>query len=1430
MVELNNTDANNTITSNVLDPDILRLNNATSQYDRWLKALDPNYAQVDDLSLTELMNFAVKFAGLINFYDVNDSVDGDWVDFFQSDAMMLLANIEGIGLTGLERDFSELLTETANTPLTARKFIKFTQCFDFIVKLAAQFDLWLQAVDSSDKQKLVVLLINEIIELIEHQLAPALDKLSAYALGASQADGLKKPIKLALTDLLPIWQLGCVRADSSIYCGSNINQKIDHALPFLQAIFDVFSAGIAQLKTFAQGYLSSQTSTDSNAKHRPQIALFMAFARLYHYAQNSINSVSERYSHFYYDQILKEQPQAAIADQLYLNFNLEEDENSSGAGELVSSDTLFSAGQTEAGDDILYKADHDLSVTSAKLFQLYTLFLQTGELGVQSNPPVLEKILTAQRMIDQTLVDQSAIDSGLGWPTFGGATLDEEQSDTPAKFGLAISSPYLYLSGGGRCIFLDIQYSQDYQDTVLTPLLQQIKATTGCSEKEIFKTLLGKAFQLYASTSSAWFEIESYEVAVSDDPQDCSSCFAGVDGSEPIKLPRTFRLCIKLAASSPALVAYQSESELEDNGRLNQDIPVTSELLPTLKFYLRQQAVAIEATSTEYESLDVYPLSLLNKMTIDSFKINTQVSQLNDIELSNTDGEIDPSSPFAVFGGLPVVGAYIQLSQAELFIKGLATLQLSINWFNLPPNENGFTGYYQDYLLGPDGKTAPDLFNNQSFKGNIEVIEAANWQLKPVSTEPFLFRTKQDKKCCPSPPSKAGSLCSVTLFDDLKLDPADSSASTNSAIRITLSQPSYAFGNDLYAKNVLNAVIAALPDTESCQEQCLAEYQGLNELKTNAETCLTTCFNVGFIKEIVSREVTKCSNCIECIKSQLGCNKTITLADFIKEYLAPYLDQVKDPDQKAAFELQLTKVEEIDSCSSLEGIKACLQTLIALVDKLYSSCLEICMNNCMSLKSELNYPNDPYLPQASAISVNYTANCMLFDNTNGEETHEDNGCFFYLQPFMGYSEPELVAPDNSNVPIYLLPQFSEQGNLYLGLAANNRQFFSPQSLSLLFQLAESTGLQLPAVQWSVLSHNHWQQLAENQVLSDSTYGLQNSGIVSLSLPSITSADNTLLNCGYTWLRVSVDQRSDQFANSLDIFPHALSATLFQEDGVSHGDQSSYQATAAYTITSSVQDLANISEINQPMGSFGGRAAQNYAAFKISMGERLRHKDRAIQQWDLQRLVLERFPTIWKVAVLPAHNQTQANMPGNVLVVVVAGPDEQANLVATAPTVSHQLLRQIQIYLTQRSSPFIQLHVTNPLYVRITVGANIVLRDNNDRGSKVDELNQALIDYLSPWFYDQKRAEQQGDYVSEAAISTFIQTYPSVAALTEIRFSYSSTNEELKLEQEQPTADWCFVTSAEQHNIFVQDDKCQPPINCPPPDESKVVDNVESKHD
>lgn len=83
----------------------------SGQLNRYLKALDPSYAPVDDRSIEDLLVFAKRYANQIRFYDIpgskiddpTDAAKISWREFFRRDVAVIGASIATIDLAKFKK-------------------------------------------------------------------------------------------------------------------------------------------------------------------------------------------------------------------------------------------------------------------------------------------------------------------------------------------------------------------------------------------------------------------------------------------------------------------------------------------------------------------------------------------------------------------------------------------------------------------------------------------------------------------------------------------------------------------------------------------------------------------------------------------------------------------------------------------------------------------------------------------------------------------------------------------------------------------------------------------------------------------------------------------------------------------------------------------------------------------------------------------------------------------------------------------------------------------------------------------------------------------------------------------------------------------------------------------------------------------------------
>lgn len=370
-------------------------------------------------------------------------------------------------------------------------------------------------------------------------------------------------------------------------------------------------------------------------------------------------------------------------------------------------------------------------------------------------------------------------------------------------------------------------------------------------------------------------------------------------------------------------------------------------------------------------------------------------------------------------------------------------------------------------------------------------------------------------------------------------------------------------------------------------------------------------------------------------------------------------------------------------------------------------------------------PQPPYTPVIERAAIDYEAQSRI--QLRRQERAEPGAAkVFHLHPF-GIEELQAAGAAE---PITLLPAWPQDGNLYIGLSGEA----IAGALSLLFELRSESAVPIARPQartrWAYLSANRWRPLAPAQVLADTTDGFLTSGIVRLDLPEAIDRGNTVMPAQLCWLRLSADADYDAFAGLYSVRAQALSAVRSDASEL----PAQYSVVPAGSINGPAVSVPGLAKVTQVGNSFGMRPSEGEQQLRVRTGERLKHKNRALLPWDYERLVLERFPNVFKVRCFPnLRSPDPHRVAGQVLVVVVpqlGSADQLKNV--RGLRLNAVELRRIAQYVGERAPPFARIEVRNASYELIQVRCAVQWKPGAHAGLCIRRLNHALFDYLSPW--------------------------------------------------------------------------------------------------
>jgi hypothetical protein len=320
-----------------------------------------------------------------------------------------------------------------------------------------------------------------------------------------------------------------------------------------------------------------------------------------------------------------------------------------------------------------------------------------------------------------------------------------------------------------------------------------------------------------------------------------------------------------------------------------------------------------------------------------------------------------------------------------------------------------------------------------------------------------------------------------------------------------------------------------------------------------------------------------------------------------------------------------------------------------------------------------------------------------------------------------------------------------------------------------------------------------------------------SGIVTIAVPDDATADGTIMPAGLHWLRVSVSERTNAVCKMFAVLAQAVKLTFNDL-----GNDPSFLAEPleAGFINKLVTPVPAIKKIEQPYESYGGAVAEASDTFYTRVSERLRHKDRAITLWDIERLTLEAFPAIHRVKCLN-HTRFEPTDTGDVLyhelsaghITIVTIPKVSPGSTADPrkPYTSLGTLIDVHDLIAERLSCFATLHVRNPLFEPLRVSCKVKLHHGFDESYYTGVLQNAITEFLAPWAYDSTQLPSFGGKVYQSTLINFIEEQEYVDYLTDFRLYHHigdvvSTENKLIVEGSKAVS---ILTSVQAHEHTIE---------------------------
>lgn len=720
-----------------------------SRSDRLLPGMTNGYANVDERDFADWIVFAKTFAQYINYFELNGAKAGDWVPFFSSDVSAILGTIAIQDVDAYKRSIKlrlDYLKDDDHVTKLGEAEKKLNELFCAVVSFSESLDAYYQMLPLDSKLK------GTIENTIKTSLAPVLHRLLRYYKAANEAPlnylqpgnligwnvlgrDVKQVKQIVKGDgLSSMWWLqpklptvpfanwnayyNSIAKDASIFGDPALDiyfdslyfpntdynaaqwrqyMKMNHAANhnLFSGVFDQYLMAYSKLVKDAEKELL--LSLESRNTHPAHYALFLAFLRLFRFAQNDINTITWRHLDFYYKEILRLQPKLALPNSAHVIAELAKPAD----GYILAADTLFKAGKDSEGKEVVYALNAEETFNKAKVASLRSVYI-----GVENDKhsslkdPFTEvinkgRLFAAPKINSENGVDAELTTPNKEWhPIANRLYVEGKIADIQmplAEIGFAVASHYLYLQEGERKVMLRLDTTDN-------------------------NALIGKQYACYLTTEKEWYQIPTPVSVTVDNYMN--------KGTETCA-----QFSFTLTGDEPPITNYNAKVH---GGTLHTTVPV-------LKIVL----VNDENKVYEYEAFRNIEIKNL-EVAVD-VGMNTSVSNqlgLKQLQISTDSGPVDSSKPFMPFGGQPRRGSTLVIGNKEVFSKKNISIKLNIEWGGIedydPGNidfEVGWSSDDKDYPSTVFSFLQGGIWTEQN--NNLDMFNGNNAQVQLFNSTPL---------------------------------------------------------------------------------------------------------------------------------------------------------------------------------------------------------------------------------------------------------------------------------------------------------------------------------------------------------------------------------------------------------------------------------------------------------------------------------------------------------------------------------------------------------------------------------------------------------------------------------------------------------------------------------------------------------------------
>lgn len=1408
----------------------------TSQLERLLHTLAPEYFQLDDRSIKDILAATHRYAELLHFYNDQNVQEGDWTCFWKVETLTFLAVLSTIDTEAVGQEFAALEKEAKEGTEPIKK--GYLNAILFLRKQLLRIDEYYHILpDSLPFKREMYHLIKKDHDTDADQLADTLTTLISYHKEAFQevhGESLKHEMYTPfLTDL---WSLGVVDAFYDIT--SSTDYRLDD-WENLRQLAKTTQQAMARIKHRANYWFDK--NLDTPQLRQPHVALYLAFLRLFEYARREMNDLTRRHLEFFYEQILHLRRQKAVPDDVHLLFQLANNVDQY----LVEGGTTLLAGKLN-GRNLSFATIKDWVFNKAQVAEIKNTYLDLrSELAAHAHvyaSPDVKKVYKNNAEAEN--------EKSVAWRSMG------DDGDLPfGEIGFAIASSHLLLKEGRRII--DVYFS--------------IKADRDFTNKEAaeWATLFNTSLKIALSSEKEWIENLSFNDAikfVNIDLEDASK------NNLPSRSERGFKFEVVGKLVRLRVLLFEDDLSV---------VPIGQKLKEEYRYDTGYPILSAAIDPALSDSAATY--AKLRSLVLDSLRIEVTVIGIQEnLVIENDTGIFSGLKEFHPFTSSPKVGKNFKIGSFEAFSKRLSSFLLNFDWSINP--SGGFIDYYKNYknkkadansLFKPpsvnmkvlkDGTfnyfqpqviafLVNDKFNmREGDKIIIEELKKEGYSVYVASEfesirsfeqkQLILISSNVDAKLVPKELKSLAVpiICwEPNLYDNLgmtgskkptergkKLKDQVKFAGNNPDNLNAISKrqfdqlPSFNYKGNIPWGKVSSAatIVSTLEDTP---DKATFYYYAAGEALSNGENAPQ--LRMGFFfwddsgEQLPKDEILR-QLFLDAVEFAInGGIKTAAITEVAMPRLMDFSDflfkdnKLNVQTQEFVVDFQEENFRDINqerfSPSLSRGFANISLTGHDFLHSIYPNVLAALTGEMLQEGGTIDaslLPNPPIAPLLKGVQMSYFATQDI-----DLKVKSPGAAYIYTTPFKGSRIVTKNSPSNEISWVEPYHYFTHSiigstltaanyfapANLYLGL----KDLTPGTNLSLLFQVkpgTEGSFEDLPPdpdadlLHWSYLAKdNQWFPFTVDQILKDTTRGLTRTGIVQLKLPFDMVKENTLLSKELHWIRIAAQEdlnatprkTARALPSLVDVRAQAAEARFVPiEELPDHFIAE--KPLAANSIKRLETSDSNVKKIEQPFPSFNGQVPEAGRAFYQRVSERLRHRDRAVTDWDYERIVLEQFPKVYRAKTLRHTDLVSELAPGHVLVALIPDLRQWDLEKPSKPRFSRGDLDEMADFLRSKTNFFVAqkaaggspyLHVENPIYEEIAVTLTVKFKSKVDEEYAIIQLNEALERFIAPWMYDPEQDIAFNRALDRSRLVQFIEMQTYVDAILELTLTHDGIN-------------------------------------------------------